>query len=112
MNLRRLAIALVLLSGLASTACTERSGSVLTLEGTYSGTTSESCQLAVRVASSQALVESHEVPASFHQDFDVPANKERYSVEVHCPDGKVGFVPALDFEPPRQKVTLNEIQLN
>jgi len=112
MNFRRLAIALVLLPGLASTACTEHSGSVLTLEGTYRGTTSESCQLSLRVASSQALVDSHQVPATFDETFDVPANKESYSVEVHCPDGKVGFVPALDFEPPRATITLNNIELN
>lgn len=108
----RLAIAIALLPALAVAACAKKGGSVLTLEGTYTGTTSETCGLAVRVASSQALVESHEVPASFHQDFDVPAQKERYSVEVHCPDGKVGSVEAFDFEPPRQKITLNNIELN
>jgi hypothetical protein len=107
-----LVLALALLPALALTACADRAASVLTVAGTYSGTTSESCQMALRVASTQALVDASEISADFHQDFSVPANKERYSVEIHCPDGKTGTAEAFDFEPPRMKITLNNIELN
>jgi hypothetical protein len=105
-------LAIALLPALALTACADRGSSVLTVEGTYSGTTSESCQLALRVAGTQELVDAYELPADFHQDFSVPADKESYRVEVHCPDGKSGSAPAFDFEPPRMKITLNNIELN
>jgi len=104
-------LGLGLLAGIALAACSGRTDDpVLTLEGTYTGTTSSSCQMALRT-SGGALVESHAVEPSFRQEFVVAPGKGRYHAEIHCPDGKVANIPDFDFEPPRARITLGEIEL-
>ena len=83
---------------------------VLTFEGSYTGTTSSSCHMAVR-ASDGSLVDSYTVEPSFRQDFAVAPAKGRYHVEIRCDDGKIANTPDFDFEPPRETITLGEIEL-
>ncbi len=112
MPARTLMVCTLLVGALsAAGGCAERNTSVLTLEGSYSGTSADSCQLALRNADGE-LVESHAVPPSFHQEFGVPPGKARYYAEVHCPDGKEGTSPGFDFEPPRSGMKLRDIELN
>jgi len=104
-------IGIGLLAGMTLAACSAGPDDpVLTLEGSYTGTTSSSCQMALRAADG-SLVESHEVEPSFRQAFAVAPGKGRYRAEIHCPDGKQANIPDFDFEPPRARITLGEIEL-
>jgi hypothetical protein len=93
-------------------ACTGTSDDVLTVAGSYSGTTASSCQLALRTAGDWKLVETHAVPAEFRQDFSVEPKRARYYVEVHCSDGKAASSPEFDFSPPRATIYLQPLALN
>jgi hypothetical protein len=106
----RLAAALALACALS--ACSGGAQDpVLTLEGSYTGTTSSSCQMALRTADG-TLVESHAVPPAFHQAFTVKTGKGHYFGEIRCLDGKTANINGFDFEPPRATITLGEIPLN
>jgi len=107
---RRFTDTLLGLALLGGAGCTP-DAPVLTLEGAYTGTTSSTCQMALRTEAGE-LVESHGVPSSFRQDYAVATGKGRYRVELVCPDGKVGSSPSFDFEPPRGTVKLRDIELN
>ena len=108
--LRTRVIGSALLLCLPLAGCGGGGGNVLTLEGTYSGNSESSCSVGVYDASTFKLVESHVGEPSFKLDYDVA--KGRYYVEVHCGDGKFGKAPPFDFEPPRARVTLRDIELH
>ena len=104
-------IGIGMLAGMALAACSGGARDpVLILEGSYTGTTSSSCQMALRAADG-SLVDSHEVEPNFRQEFAVATGKGSYHAEIHCPDGKVANTPDFDFEPPRAKITFGQIVL-
>jgi len=83
---------------------------VLTLEGTFTGTTSDKCQIAVRT-SDGALVDSHTIESSFRQEFVITQGKGHYLAQIQCPDGKMANINGFDFEPPRMSINLGEVPL-
>ena len=107
--LRTRLIGSALLLCLSLTGCGGGGDNVLTLEGSYSGNSGSSCSVGVYDAGSFKLVESHTGEPNFKLEYSVP--KGRYYVEVHCGDGKFGNTAPFDFEPPRARVTLGNIEL-
>ena len=105
---RTITVVFALLACLLLASC-ERPQNVLTLEGTYSGTTESSCSVGVFDARTFKLVEAHAGEPSFRLDYTV--DKGSYYVEVHCVDGKFGKSPPFDFDPPRTRITLRDIEL-
>jgi hypothetical protein len=103
-------IGLGLLAGALAACGRPTNDAVLIFEGSYTGTTSSSCRMAVR-ASDGSLVDSYTVESTFHQEFAVASAKARYRAEIRCSDGKMANTPEFDFEPPRVKITLGEIEL-
>ena len=57
------------------------------------------------------MQDSHELGPSFREDFEVDDGKGRYYVEVQCGGGKMGRSPAFDFDPPRTRITLRDIEI-
>jgi hypothetical protein len=106
--IRTTTVVSALLASLLLASC-EGPRNVLTLEGTYSGTTESSCSVGVFDARTFKLVEAHAGEPSFKLDYTV--DKGSYYVEIHCVDGKFGRSPPFDFEPPRARVTLRNIEL-
>jgi hypothetical protein len=92
-------------------ACDGASSNILTIEGTYSNSTESSCQVALRNEADFKLQDSHELGPSFHEDFEVNDGKGRYYVEVQCGGGKMGRSPAFDFDPPRARISLRDIEI-
>ena len=112
-GMRRLpAIGLGLALCLGLPGCVDPSDDELTVSGSYVGTTSSECQLALRDAGTWKLVEAHAVAATFRENFAVEAKEARYYVEIHCADGKQGTSPEFDFRPPRGRVDLQPLELN
>jgi hypothetical protein len=103
-------IGLALLAGTLAACGRPTNDAVLIFEGSYTGTTSSSCQMAVR-ASDGSLVDSYTVEPTFRQEVAVASAKGRYHAEILCPDGKRANTPEFDFEPPREKITLGEVEL-
>ena len=103
-------IGLGLLAGALAACGRPTNDAVLTFEGSYTGTTSSSCRMAVR-ASDGSLVDSYTVEPSFRQEFAVAPVNARYHAEIRCPDGKIANTPEFDFEPPREKIDLGSIEL-
>jgi len=83
----------------------------LTLDGTYSGTSESSCSVGVYDAGTFKLVESHSGGPNF-SNLEYSVDKGRYYVEVHCGDGKYGSSPPFDFQPPRARIALRNIELH
>ena len=57
------------------------------------------------------LMDSHQLGPSFREDYTMGDVKGSYLVEVHCSDGKYANSPPFDFEPPRARITLRNIEL-
>ena len=110
MRHRHVAIASGLLLGLALSACNGTHESTLTVEGSFSGTTEKSCQVAVRDEATRKLVDSHQLEPDFRQDYSVE-EKGRYYVEIHCADGKQGMSESFDYSPPHGGISLGTIEL-
>jgi hypothetical protein len=83
----------------------------LTVEGSYSGTSETSCQVALRNEKEGSLQQSQQLGSSFREDFKVKDGKGRYYVEVQCGGGKMGRSTVFDFEPPRASITLADIEI-
>jgi hypothetical protein len=96
---------------LALAACGQGSASTLTVEGTYSNSSEPKCQVALRNDANAKLQQSHELGPSFREDFEVSDGKGMYYVEIQCGGGKMGRSPAFEFEPPRARITLNDIEI-
>jgi hypothetical protein len=93
-------------------ACNGDKGeATLTIEGSYSGTSETSCQVALRKEKEGTLQQSHALAPSFREDFTVNDGQGRYYVEVNCGGGKMGRSPTFDFEPPRASITLADIEI-
>ena len=107
---RRIASLATLSSCVLLAACHGK-GATLTLEGNYSGTTESSCQVSVREVGTWRLMDSYQLEPSFRQDFEMGEEKGSYIAEVHCADGKSGSSPPFEFEPPRARTTLRDIEL-
>ena len=103
-------IGLGLLAGTLAACGGQTNDAVLIFEGSYTGTTSSSCRMAVR-ASDGSLVDVYTVEPSFRQEFAVASANDRYHAEIRCPDGKMANTPEFDFEPPREKIDLGSIEL-
>lgn len=103
-------IGLGLLAGALAACGAPTNDAVLIFEGSYTGTTSSSCHMAV-LASDGSLVDSFTVEPTFRQEFAVASEKERYHAEIRCSDGKRANTPDFDFEPPKQTIILGEIKL-
>ena len=103
-------VGLCLLAGALAACGRPTNDAVLIFEGSYTGTTSSSCHLAAR-ASDGSLVDSYTVESTFRQEFAVASAKGRYRAEIRCSDGKMANTQDFDFEPPRETITLGEIEL-
>jgi len=112
MSTRNRRIAAASLLFLLLSACGGAPDAVMTVEGSYSGTTEAKCQVALRSESTNKLQDSYELEPSFRQDFAIEQGKGQYYVEVHCSDGKMAYSPPFDFDPPRGRISLRNIELH
>ncbi len=112
-SIRHIAIGLAMLASLVLAACSNgTSEATLTVEGTYSGSTESACQVALRSVATGRLQQSHELGPSFREDFTVDDGKGQYYVEINCGGGKMGRSPFFDFDPPRARITLHDIEIH
>ena len=112
-SIRHTANGPVIFACLVLAACNRGEGeATLTIEGTYSGSTESACQVALRNSTTGKLQQSHELGPSFREDFTVDDGKGSYYVEINCGGGKMGRSPFFDFEPPRARITLHDIEIH